>query len=346
MSKQTVNGNKLVKNTLNKLIKNISYIAIFLAMGLIILLYAGPEITLNTKIVVKLAVPSVVLAISITTIYDLWVTNGQRSASSEPGYQELLELYSKKSDGLHHPTLQDFLNYESDRRYQVEYDKLTRIIEREQSILDKNLVRPKSFKLRMAIRRNKHVIAIHMKARNNIVIKMPYDKSEEFDYLRYNIQDVEYKEYAPMDTKKHLRGKRAAKYVKTFTSAVVGLNLISIGGTMGDIWTAIIMSVVAGVLLLLSVIGGFSTGYKNINIVSTGVYKTGNSFIDQAVAYCIRENKDLYYKGTTEFRETVKPEVEVQPIDNKPVETQDTDTVEIGNEIFTKLTNEVTEIQQ
>lgn len=326
--------NQAIKNTVNTVVKNISIIAIFVSIGLIALLYLGPEINLNTTLVFRLAVPSVVLAISLTIVYELWITNGRRSAYEEEEYQNLLKSYAVKSDGLHYPTLQEFLDYERDRRYLVEYDRLTRSLEREQNLLHK-MVSNSSPTWRdrydqWIVSRNVNKL---IRAKETIRIYMPFEKSEEFDYLRYNLQDIVYKEYSPSDTKRHLTKARTKKYTGTFTFTIVGLNILSIGGSMGDLWVALIMTSLAVVALVYSVFQGFSVGYHNVKIISTGVYKTGNSFLDQAVAYCKRKTKDLYYKGTTEFREYL---ASVQ------VEDVPTPEVKVEDDIFTKARNEVT----
>ena len=47
--------NQAIKNTVNTVVKNISIIAIFVSIGLIALLYLGPEINLNTTLVFRLS---------------------------------------------------------------------------------------------------------------------------------------------------------------------------------------------------------------------------------------------------------------------------------------------------
>lgn len=332
-----------VKNAVTILIKNISIIAIFLSIGIIALLYLGPEINLNGKIVFRLAVPSVVLAVSITIINELWITNGRQNAREENDYQKLIHTYGAKSDGLYYPALQDSLDYEYERRYQVEYDRLTRMLNRETAVLEKTKLLAKSrlaksrlviwYKTKKIRRQIRHIEY----ARNTIKVFIPYEKAEEFDYLRYNIQDIIYKEYSPNDTKKHLAKARVKKYTSTFTFAVGGLNALSIGGSMGDPWAALIMTTLAALAILFTVVGGFTTGYNNVKIVSTGVYNTANTFLDQAVAYCKRTSKDLYYKGTTEFR--LAEPVILSP--NIPELISETESPE-ETDIFTKATIEVT----
>lgn len=325
--------NTIIKNTINTMIKSISIIAIFISLGVILLLYLGPEIKLATSMVFRLAVPSVLLAISILIVYELWLQNGRRSASDEIDYQELLKLYTEKSDSLYYPTLQEFLDSERKRRYEVEYDRITRLLDREKALLSKLENNPnKDRKDKRRIRKSRKTVNIFMKAREYIQVDMPYEKSEEFDYLRYNIQDVIYKEYSPDDANRYLKKKRSKKYFSTVLYSVVGLNLLSIGGSMGNIWVAIIMTTLSAISLVFAIVSGFSAGYHSINVISTGIYKTANSFLDQAVAYCKRTHKDLYYKGATEFREPKPIEIKL-PLDDKLDEEID---------IFAKAAREVT----
>ena len=296
--------NQGVKNAVNKMIKNISVIAVFVSLGIIALLYIGPDIQFTSEVVFRLAVPSFVLAISVTIIYELWVTNGRRTGREEQEYIDLLAKYAVKSDKLHYPTMQDFLDYERDRRYDVEYDRLTRMLEREQSLLDKlknTEIKKKfdNFRIYLCEKRIRKIT----RARDTIKIKMPYEKSEEFDYLRYNVNDVIYKEYRPGDAKAHMAKRRAKRHSLAITFVLVGLNILSIGGSMGNLWVALIMTVLAAFSIMFAIVTGFSDGYNNIKVVSTGVYKTAVSFCDQAVAYCIREDKDLYYNGPTIWKE-------------------------------------------
>jgi len=334
-------ADKVIKNTLTAMVKYISIIAIFVSLGIILLLYLGPEINLSSGIVFKLAVPSIVLSISTTIVYELWITNGRRNASEEVEYQELMKLFITKSENLNYTTTQEFLDEELKRRYTVEHNRLTRRLERETELIAKlkKERQPGSRKLTLKDKYElwvtKRNISSLNRALDTIRIVMPYEKSEEFDYLRYNLADSVYKEYAPRDTKKHLAKKRTSTYIKTFTFTIIGLNALSIGGSMGDIWVAIIMTSLAATTLGSACFGGFSTGYHNIKVVSTGVYKTANSFLDQAVAYCKKTGKDLYYKGTTEFREVkVTPVVvPIVPIVQVPEEA----------DIFTKASLEVTQ---
>lgn len=318
----------IIKNALSTMIKHISVIAIFIAIAVVSLIYLGPEINFNLGFVPKLAVASVVLALSVAMLYELWLKKGRIEASEEEIYKERLTIYSRKSDGLFYPTLQEFLDYERQRRYDVEKDRLIRILEREKSILHKLETEEK--KRRLKIYWSKKRINYIMKAINTVKITIPYEKSEEFDYLRYSIQNVINKEYSPKDTSRHLVKKRARKYTNTFTFAIVGFNILSITSTLNEnIWQAVIMITLAILTLLYAVIGGYTTGYTNISVINLGVYNTAISFLDQAVAYCQRNNKDLYYRGTTEFRDKLPEEILPEPVK----ETED---------FFTKATISVT----
>jgi len=334
-------ANDTIKNALNTLVKYISIIAVVVALGVIILLYAGPQLNFTTGIVFRLAVPSIVLSISVVIVNELWIVNGRRSASEEKEYQDLLKEYATKSENLHYPTAQEFLDSEYSRRYDVEVNRLTRKLERENELLPKiEALFIKGAKRRPTLRDRyerwlcKRNIRVLTRDLGTIRVSIPYEKSEEFDYLRYNVMDVVYKEYAPEDAAKHLAIARTKKYINTFTFTIVGLNLFTVGGTMGDMWAAIVMSALAAVTLIMTVVSGFSTGYHNVKVVSTGIYKTANSFLDQAVAYCKRENKDLYYKGTTEFR-TIKPAITPASVSLTPVEKE--------VDIFAKAAKEVTQ---
>ena len=331
-------ASNVIKSAVNTMIKWISIIAVIVSLGIIILLYAGPQINFITDLVFHLAVPSIVLAISAIVVYELWIQNGRRSAYEEEDYINLLKEYSTKSDNLDYASLQNFLDNELTRRYNVEKDRLTRRLERENELLAKLKAgrlpgaRKKSLRDWIdAIIAQANVNAI-TRALGTIRVTMPYEKSEEFDYLRYNLQDVVYKEFSPDDTRKHLNARRTKKYIGTLTFTIIGFNVISIGGNFGNFWVAVVMSCLAAITILASVIGGFSTGYYNIKIVSTGVYKTANSYIDQAVAYCKRYSKDLYYRGPTEYRVS----------NAKPVDIVPTVTVIKVDDIFTKAEQEVT----
>ena len=347
------------KKIIENVVKSVSIIAFVVALIVMGILYYGPEITLNTQIIVRLAVPSVILLFSIIIVYNMWITNGQQSAAKEKDYIDLQDKYKTKSDHLYYPTLQDFLDYEEKRRYQVEETRLARIINRETSLVTKmeesvekdkearkKLKRLKRFFTskntveRIRIKWAKRRIKKLHKAKDSIRIVMPYDKSEEFDYLRYNTEDTEYKEWSPKATSKHLRSAKIKKYVNASTVTLFGFNILSMGATTNGGWAAFVMTVLAALSLVLAVVQGYLTGYKNISVISTGVYKTAISFIDQADSYCVRLNKQLRYKERDQFIEAYTSD---EPTTNElnGSELYADDLIK-ENDLFAKAAKEVT----
>lgn len=312
----------MVKNTVNKMVKNISIIAIFVSIAITALLYLGPNITLNTSLVFRLAVPSVILALSLIVIYDLWITNGKQVGYDEPDYQALVKDYHGKSDNLNYSVMQEFLDFERKRRHDVEFEVIQSKIDREVSILNKIDVKDEK-----RIKKVNKYISKLKQAQRDIVVSMPFTRSEEFDYLRHAQNDIVYKEYSPNDTKMHLIAARTRKYISTIFLTVVGFNAISIGGERGDIWPAIIMTLLAMISLMFAVVSGFTTGYNNISVVSTGIYNTANSLLDQANGYCREHNKELYHQPKLE-------KVSTENSDND-------ETVDIYEKIFTNAEAEV-----
>lgn len=330
---KTINTQEIVKNTLQKIIKNISIIAIFLSLLLILMTYLAPELKFDINLITKMAVSSVILCLSNMLIYELWVKNGSDNAREETDYQTLLKTYDKKSDGMNYDTMQLCIDHEEKRRYDVEYDRLTRIIDRDTNLLEKlevieyekvevegqvptEIKKKASEKLRIWYLKRK--ISRLTKARDTIVIKLPYAKSEEFDYLRYNLEDSIYKEYAPNDTKRYLGSHRMKKYIFIVTFTMIGINILSFGASFGqNILMAIFMTMLAAVSIILSLVTGFSNGYHSIKIVSTGVYKTANEFIDRSIAYCKTIGKDLYYK---EPAKEEKPKEDIKDISKEDQE--------------------------
>ena len=340
--KQKRTGEQIVKSVLTKLIKSMSIIAVGVTLIIMLLLYLGPEVTLDIHFFTRVTVISVVLCISLLIIYELWCKTGQDRAREEKDYQDLLKEYDEKSAFMDYSTMQEYLDYEEKRRYDVEYDQYTRLINRDEELLKKikdeiQSNKEKASKLektkqnKKKIRRLMHVsiedrwkikvltrrIKSNTRRRTNIVINMPYTKSEEFDYLRYNISSTGFKEYSPNDTKRYLNRHRATRYTRSITIAIFGINMLSFGTTMqSNIWYALFMLAITACTLLMSVVSGFSTGYKSISIVSTGTYKTANEYINKARIYCDRHGKILYYqdidreKDKLEMRETSEEKIE------------------------------------
>ena len=329
---KTINTQEVVKNTLQKIIKNISIIAIVLSLLLILMTYLALKLEFTIDVIPTMAFSSVILCLSNMLIYELWVKNGSDNAREETEYQTLLKTYNKKSDGMNYDTLQLCIDHEEKRRYDVEYDRLTRIIDRDTKLLEKlevveyekvkvegqvptEIKKKASEKLRLWYLKRK--ISRLTKARDAIVIKLPYAKSEEFDYLRYNLEDSIYKEYAPNDTKRYVGSHRTKKYVFIITFTMIGINTLSVNVSNGNILIAIFMTMLAAVSIISSLVTGFNNGYNSIKIVSTGVYKTANEFIDRSIAYCKTIGKDLYYK---EPAKEEKPKEETKDISKEDQE--------------------------
>ena len=344
---------EVAKNVLQKVIRHISVIAVVIAAIIMLILYIGPEITLDLKFFTRFSVAGVLLCISIIIIYELWCKTGQDKAKDEEDYKKLMKEFDVKSMNMNYETMQEYLDYEEKRRYNVEYDKYTKLITRDTELLEKiqsdiesrktaasKLDKTKKSdkkkinkllavsledKIKMTTLRKK--IKKWNRKRTNIVIKMPYIKSEEFDYLRYNTTSENFKEYAPHDTMRYLNASRAKKYVTVVTFALFGINMLSFAGTMnGNVWYAIFMTLLSSVSLIMSIISGFTTGYKSISIVSTGVYKTAVEYINKAIVYCDRHEKELYYKELPKYEyeeeqeiveevKTIEPTVTVEQVD-------------------------------
>lgn len=298
MKRRTYDAQGAVKNVLTSIIKHISVIAIFVALVVVFLTTLMPEIFFNIDLITELGVPSVFLGLSNLIIYELWVTNGKNNAREEKEYDELLKRFNTISDGIHYPTMQTFLDYERKRRYDVEYDRLSRIITREESMLVKfQNSAQMTFLDKIKIKSLEKRVSRLKKHRDRINIKLPYEKSEEFDYLRYNSSDAMSKEYKPDDVKTSMQLRRTKKYITLLTFTLVGINIINFGvSTETSLIPAIIMTLISACTLLFSVVSGFSNGYYNINVVSKGVYKTAISYIEQAVGYFKNTENNLYYK--------------------------------------------------
>lgn len=299
--KQTV-GQKtqgVVKTVIQKLILNISIYAIFISLAVVVLAYAGLDFNISTSLVMKVAVPSVLLCISNLIIYELWLRNGAANARNEQEYKDLLMNYSNESKDINEDIMQEFLDAEYNRRYKVEEDKINTLInkcEKQSEYLNKQLAdKPKTIVIKARLVYNTKLIKKLYKHLDNISVDMPYSKSEEFDQLRYTANDAKYKEYKPNDTAKFLTKHRIKKYAMLITGCLVGINILSISLNGSNWLIAIFMGVLAAISLISSLVMGFSNGYNSISISSVGVYKTGLSFIEKAKAYCNKNNKQLYY---------------------------------------------------
>lgn len=316
--KQTLEqkSQKLIKTTIQNIIAKISIIAVFIALIVVSISYAGLKFSITLSLVVSVAIPSIILAISCIILYELWIKTGRDDARSEKDYSDLVKEYQRKSNNLNEEVMQEFIEAEKVRRYDVEYNRITHEIDRITKIvtmleeLDK---RSKLEDIRLSI--NKRRLVKLTKARECIVVDMPYTYSEQFDQLRYAADESKLKEYKPNDTAVYMSKRRARKYSMILTTTLVGLNIVSpsIGGQ--NWFIALFMTLLSAIALLSALISGFSTGYNAIAISSTGVYKTAINFISKAEAYCNKYNKQLRYANITnstdipdEFKTTEKVE--------------------------------------
>ena len=254
--------------------------------------YAGLTFSINVKIVATIAVSSIVLATSSLIIYELWVKSGIQNAKEQTEYTNLLSTYETKAKGLNSEVMQEFIEAEKKRRFDVEEKKITTEIERLDKIQE-HIKDSKSIIDKYRFKWNKLKLLKLYKAKDNIVIDMPYKYSEQFDQLRYSAGDSEYKEFKPHDALIYFRKKRISKYTMLLTTTLVGINSISLT-VGGQNWIiALFMTAISAVTLIASLVSGFTSGYNSIAISSTGVYKTAISFIEKAEVYCNKYNKKL-----------------------------------------------------
>jgi hypothetical protein len=329
---------KLIKTTIQKLISKISIIAVFAALIVVGISYAGLTFSITLNVVVSVAIPSIILAISCIILYELWIKTGRDDARSEKDYTDLLAEYQKSSNNLNEEVMQEFIEAEKQRRYNVEYNKLTHEIDRIAKIiamlegLDK---RNKLEDIRLSI--NKRRLVKLTKARECIVIDMPYTYSEQFDQLRYAADESKLKEYKPSDTAVYLSRRRANKYTTILTTTLIGLNIVSpaIGGQ--NWFIALFMTLLSAIALISSLISGFSTGYNSIAVSSTGVYKTALNFISKAEAYCTKYKKQLRYGEVEEISDIPEEMNKVEEIEQPQVEEVKAEESQISMDIFDNL---------
>ena len=175
------------------------------------------------------------------------------------------------------------------------------------------------------------------KARECIVVDMPYTYSEQFDQLRYAADESKLKEYKPNDTAIYMSKRRAKKYTTIITTTLIGLNIVSpsIGGQ--NWFIALFMTLLSAIALVSSLISGFSTGYNAIAISSTGVYKTALNFISKAEAYCDKYNKQLRYAPKETISEIPENLKKVEEIEQPQVEETKIEESQITMDIFDNL---------
>ena len=329
---------KLIKSTIQKLIAKISIFAVFAALIIVGISYAGLTFSISLKIIVSVAVPSIILAASCIILYELWIKTGKDDAKSEKDYIELLKEYQLKSSNINEDIMQDFIEAEKQRRYKVEYNRLTHEIERVTKVINilTNISKPTKLEtIRLTIIKKRLVKLT--KARECIIIDMPYTYSEQFDQLRYAADESKLKEYKPNDTAIYVSGRRARKYTMIITTTLVGLNIVSpsIGGQ--NWFIALFMTLLSAIALVSSLISGFSTGYNAIAVSSTGVYKTALNFISKAEAYCEKYNKQLRYSINDKMSEIPDEIKNVNETEQPQVEEVKAEESQISMEIFDNL---------
>lgn len=288
----------VVKNVLTRLIKNVSIIAIVIILLLVIFLSLGAKFSLKAFFTSSLAVESVLLSAGTVILYELWLRNGETNGKAEQDYIDTTEHFQKISKNISPEKMQGFIEVEKQRRYKVEEKRIMKEIEN----IDKQLE-----KTALSKAARKHLLVKRQKLEDHvIVVDMPYKVSEEIEGLRFAIKDSHKREYKPNATKRYLGGRRAKKYVTTILFALFSVNVIVMGGINGSWLDTLLALAVAIVCIIMAVVGGFTSGYKSITVVSFGVYQTANEFIDKAVNWCTKQGYSLYYAEGEEEKEFQK----------------------------------------
>ena len=278
---------QVVKSIIVRIIKSISIIAIFLLLAMVIFTSMGAEFSLKAFLTSGFGVSSILLSIGSIFLYELWLRNGQNSGREEKDYIGVTEEFQKKSKNMSPDHMQMFIEAEKQRRYEVEEKKILKEIEHIDQVLKKTNL---SERARKKLSKRRQTLVDHV-----IIVKMPYRVSEEIESLRYSLGDDKKKEYKPSDIKNYLRFHRASKYFLTTFLAMFSVNLIIMGGLTGNWWNVLLTFFVAVIVIIISVVTGFSNGYHSMAITAVGVYKTGNEFIDKAVNWCTKKGFSLYY---------------------------------------------------
>ena len=287
-----------VKNVLTRLIKNVSIIAIFIILILVVFVSLGAEFSLEAFFTSSLGVESVLLSIGTIVLYELWLRNGETNGRAEQDYIDTIEHFQKVSKNISPERMQLFIEAEKERRYKVEEKRIMKEIEN----IDKQLEKKNLSKVA-----RKHLEAKRQRLVDHvIVVDMPYRVSEEISGLRFAIKDYQKKEYKPNATKHYLGGRRAKKYVSTIFFALFSINVIVMHGINGRWLDTLLALAVAIVCITMAVVGGFTSGYRSITIVSYGVYQTANDFIDKADNWCTKQGYSLYYAEGEEEKEFQK----------------------------------------
>lgn len=289
-----------VKNVVTRLIKNVSIIAIFLVLAIVVFTSLGAEFSIEGFLTSGFGVSSVLLSVGSLLLYELWLKNGQANGREEADYKECIEKFQKTSKNISPERMQMFIEAERQRRYKVEEKRITKEIENiDRQLQNKNL----SKVARKVLERKKQKLIDHV-----IIIDMPYQVSEEIDGLRYAVKDEKKKEYKPNATKKFLSLERSKKYVLSIFFSIFSINLI-IMGTINGNWLDCLLSVLMAIVCItISVVSGFTIGFKSITISNYGVYQTANDFIEKAVSWCTKNGFSLYYAEDEEEKSFKKTE--------------------------------------
>ena len=277
-----------VKNVLTQLIKNISIVAIFILLFLVVFASLGAEFSLEGFFKSSLGVQSVLLGVGTIILYELWCRNGETNGKSEQDYIDTVKSFQELSKNINPEKMQLFIEAEKQRRYKVEEKQIIKDIEN----IDKQLEKKTLSKMaRRYLLRKRQKLEDHV-----IVVDMPYKVSEEIEGLRVAIKDPYKKEYKPNAMRYYLGKRRVKKYFSTVFFAVFSVNVIIMGGIKGT-WLDVILALAIAVCsIMMAVVGGFVSGYRSITIFSFGVYQTANEFINKAISWCTKEGYSLYYE--------------------------------------------------
>lgn len=279
-----------IKNTLSKMIKNISIMAIFMILIIVTIAALGAQFNLSGALQVGLGVASVLLLIGSLLLYELWLRNGQDNGREQEEFKEALKLFLTNSKNIHNETMQNFIEWEKARRYDVEKRKIEDEISRlEEKSKKKDLSEKARANLIIRIQNLKDFV---------IEVDMPYTLAEEFDQLKYSVLDIKAKEYKPNDARKALKKNRIQKYSISTVFTLFSVNIIVMVGITPS-WQVLFIFLMALVTITISVVMGFSNGFTLIMRNTLGIYNTANDFIEKAKDWCHRKNISLYYKEET-----------------------------------------------
>ena len=281
-----------VKNVVTRLIRNVSIIAIFLVLAIVMFTSLGAEFSLEGFLTSGFGVSSVLLSVGSIMLYELWLKNGQANGKEEQDYKDCIEEFQKKSKNISPERMQQFIEAERERRYKVEEKRISKEIENIDRQLQKKTL---SDLARKMLQKKKQRLEDHV-----IEIDMPYQIAEEIDSLRYAVKDEKKREYKPNATKRYLSFHRGKKYFMTILFSMFSINLIVMGSINGNWMNCLLSLLFAVVCITIAVISGFNIGYRSITVSNYGVYQTANDFIEKAINYCTTEGMSLYYVDAEE----------------------------------------------